>query len=85
MALLNRGIPSQGGRIGQVRTPAQGRTSAGILLGGALEGADAVAATARPLRPLPRLLQPRQALQAAPESLQEKISVDRLHFMEYLL
>jgi hypothetical protein len=36
-------------------------------------------------RPLPRLLQPRQALQAAPESLQEKISVDRLHFMEYLL
>ena len=77
MALLNRGIPSQGG-IGQVRTPVQGRTSAGILLG----GADLVAATARPL---PRLLQPRQAVQAAPESLQEKISVDRLHFMEYLL
>jgi len=82
MALLNRGIPSQGGGIGQVRTPAQGRTSAGLLLGGALEGADAGAATARPL---PRLLQPRQAVQAAPESLQEKISVDRLHFMEYLL
>lgn len=80
MALLNRGIPSQGG-IGQVRTPAQGRTSAGLLLGGALEGVDAVAMS----RPLPRLLQPRQALQAAPESLQEKISVDRLHFMEYLL
>ena len=80
MALLNRGIPSQGG-IGQVRTPAQGRTSAGLLLGGALEGADAVAMS----RPLPRLLQPRQALRAAPESLQEKISVDRLHFMEYLL
>lgn len=80
MALLNRGIPSQGG-IGQVRTPAQGHTSAGLLLGGALEGADAVATS----RPLPRLLQPRQAVQAAPESLQEKISVDRLHFMEYLL
>ena len=77
MALLNRGIPSKGG-IGPVRTPVQGRTSAGLLLG----GADPVAATARPL---PRLLQPRQALQAAPESLQEKISVDRLHFMEYLL
>ena len=82
MALLNQGIPSQGGGIGQVRTPAQGRTSAGLLLGGSLEGADAVAATARPL---PRLLQPRQALQADAESLQEKISVDRLHFMEYLL
>lgn len=82
MALLNRGIPSQGGGIGQVRTPVQGRTSAGLLLGGALEVADAAAATARPL---PRLLQPRQALQADAESLQEKISVDRLHFMEYLL
>ena len=81
MALLNRGILSQGG-IGQVRTPVQGRTSAGILLGGALEGADAGAATARPL---PRLLQPWQAFQADAESLQEKISVDRLHFMEYLL
>ena len=78
MALLNQGIPSLGGGIGQVRTPVQGRTSTGILLG----GADPVAATARPL---PRLLQPRQAIQAAPESLQEKISVDRLHFMEYLL
>ena len=76
--LLNRRIPSQGGGIGLVRTSAQGRTSAGILLG----GADAVAATSRPLL---RLLQPRQAVQAAPESLQEKISVDRLHFMEYLL
>ena len=82
MALLNRGIPSQGGGIGQVRTPAQGRTSAGILLGGALEGADAVAATARPL---PRLLQPRQAVQADAESPEEKTSMDRLHFMEYLL
>lgn len=82
MALLNQGIPSQGGGIGQARTPAPGRTSAGLLLGGTLEGADAVAATARPL---PRLLQPRQALQADAESLQEKISVDRLHFMEYLL
>ena len=82
MALLNRGIPSQGGGIGQMRTPVQGRTSAGILLGDALEGADAVAATARPL---PRLLQPRQAVQAGAESPQEKISMDRLHFMEYLL
>ena len=81
MALLNRGIPSQGGGIGQMRTPVQGRTSAGLLLGGALGGADAGAATARPL---PRLLQPRQA-QTDAESLQEKISVDRLHFMEYLL
>ncbi len=82
MALLNRRVLTQGGGIGPVRTPAQGRTSAGLLLGGALEGVDAVAATARPL---PRLLQPRQALQAVPESLQEKISMDRLHFMEYLL
>jgi hypothetical protein len=79
--LLNRGIPSQGG-IGQVRTPVQGRTSAGILLGGALEGADAVAATTRPL---PRLLQPRPVVQTDAESPQEKISMDRLHFMEYLL
>ena len=78
MALLNRGIPSQGGGIGPVRTSAQGRTSAGILLG----GADAVAVTSRPL---PRLLQPRQAVQADAESPQEKISMDRLHFMEYLL
>ena len=77
MALLNRGIPSQGG-IGQVRTPVQGRTSAGILLG----GADPVTATARPL---PRLLQPRQASRTDADGLQEKISVDRLHFMEYLL
>ena len=76
--LLNRRIPSQGGGIGPVRTSAQGRTSAGIFLG----GADAVAAT---LRPLPRLLQPRQAVQADAESPQEKISMDRLHFMEYLL
>lgn len=76
--LLNRRIPSQGGGIGPVRTSAQGRTSAGILLG----GADAVAATSRPL---PRLLQPRQAVQADAESPQEKISMDRLHFMEYLL
>ena len=82
MALLNQGIPSQGGGIGRVRTPIQGRTSAGLLLGGALEGADAVAATARPL---PRLLQPRQAVQVDAGSLQEKITVDRLHFMEYLL
>lgn len=80
MALLNRGIPSKGG-IGQVRTPVQGRTSAGILLGGALEGADAVAMS----RPLPRLLQPRQSVEADAESLQEKNSVERLHFMEYLL
>ena len=77
MALLNRGIPSKGG-IGQVRTPVQGRISAGILLG----GADPVAATARPL---PRLLQPRQASRTDADGLQEKISVDRLHFMEYLL
>jgi len=77
MALLNRGIPSKGG-IGQVRTPVQGRTSAGILLG----GADPVAATARPL---PRLLQPRQVARTDADGLQEKISVDRLHFMEYLL
>lgn len=79
--LLNRRIPSQGGGIGPVRTSAQGRTSAGILLG----GADAVAVTSRPL---PRLLQPRQprqAVQADAESPQEKISMDRLHFMEYLL
>ena len=76
--LLNRRIPSQGGGIGPVRTSAQGRTSAGILLG----GADPVAATSRPL---PRLLQPRQAVQADAESPQEKISMDRLHFMEYLL
>ena len=48
----------------------------------AVEGADAVAATARPL---PRLLQPRQAVEADAESLQEKFSVERLHFMEYLL
>ena len=77
MALMNRGIPSKGG-IGQVRTPVQGRTSAGILLG----GADPVAATARPL---PRLLQPRQVARTDADGLQEKISVDRLHFMEYLL
>ena len=76
--LLNRRIPSQGGGIGPVRTSAQGRTSAGILLG----GADAVAVTSRPL---PRLLQPRQAVQADAESPQEKTSMDRLHFMEYLL
>ena len=82
MALLNQGIPSQGGGIGRVRTPAQGRTSAGLLLGGSLEGADAVAATARPL---PRLLQPRQVSRTDADGLQEKISVDRLHFMEYLL
>ena len=82
MALLNQGIPSQGGGIGRVRTPAQGRTSAGLLLGGSLEGADAVAATARPL---PRLLQPRQASRTDADGLQEKISVDRLPFMEYLL
>lgn len=76
--LLNRRIPSRGGGIGPVRTSAQGRTSAGVLLG----GADAVAATSRPL---PRLLQPWQAVQAGAESPQEKISMDRLHFMEYLL
>ena len=76
--LLNRRIPSQGGGIGPVRTSAQGRTSAGILLG----GADAVAVTSRPL---PRLLQPRQAVQADAESPEEKTSMDRLHFMEYLL
>lgn len=76
--LLNRRIPSQGGGIGPVRTSAQGRTSAGIFLG----GADAVAVTSRPL---PRLLQPRQSVEADAESLQEKNSVERLHFMEYLL
>ena len=81
MALLNQGIPSLGGGIGQVRTPVQGRTSAGLLLGGALEGADAVAMS----RPLPRLLQPRQVARTDADGLQEKISVDRLHFMEYLL
>lgn len=82
MALLNRMVPSQGGGIGQVRTPVQGRTSAGILLGGALGGSGVVEETSRPL---PRLLQPRQAVQLDAESLQEKISVERLHFMEYLL
>ena len=78
MVLLNRRGPPQDGGIGQGHVFAPVRTPAGILLG----GDDTVAANSRPL---PRLLQPRQPAWADAESLQEKNSMDQLHFLECLL